>query len=35
MKNGIKYIVGIILAIIVVYQSIYFSHLDEKLSEDN
>ena len=35
MKKGIKYIVGIVLAIIVVYHSVYFRPLDEKLSEDS
>ena len=35
MKKGIKYFFGVILAIVVVYNTVYFRPLDEKLLENN
>ncbi len=34
MKKGIKYSIGIAIAGIVIYSSVYFRPLDEKLAEE-
>lgn len=35
MKKGIKYTIGVIIAGLVIYGSLYFRPLDEKLAEEN